>query len=222
MKIVRSGAFETNSSSTHSLVLNKNCKSSKVKKELSKFSHLALWLGDYGWEEAIYGDIISKLEYIVTSLFYVGDLGKLKELFTKIVDIGSLDLSVDGFRLSDYDSVGDFVDSLYNLVEPQLDHQSSGLLRDLSVDELLMLACSNISYIHTSNDNGGESVFRTLPDYVIKAIKKEVGEDKWKEWEENRKKYSWYEDSDSGTIECNIPDDENIFFEGKFEGEIEE
>ena len=222
MKMIRLGAFETNSSSAHSLVLNKNCKSSKVKKELSKFSHLALWLGDYGWEEAIYGDIISKLEYIVTSLFYVGDLGKLKELFTKIVDIGSLDLSVDGFRLSDYDSVGDFVDSLYNLVEPQLDHQSSGLLRDLSVDELLMLACSNISYIHTSNDNGGESVFRTLPDYVIKAIKKEVGEDKWKEWEENRKKYSWYEDSDSGTIECNIPDDENIFFEGKFEGEIEE
>ena len=215
--MIRLGAFETNSSSAHSLVLNKNCKSSKVKKELSKFSHLALWLGDYGWEEAIYGDTISKLEYIVTSLFYVGDLGKLKELFTKIVDIGSLDLSVDGFRLSDYDSVGDFVDSLYNLVEPQLDHQSSDLLRDLSVDELLMLACSNISYIHTSNDNGGESVFRTLPDYVIKAIKKEVGEDKWKEWEENRKKYSWYEDSDSGTIECNIPNDENIFFEGKIE-----
>lgn len=217
MKMIRLGAFETNSSSAHSLVLNKNCKSSKVKKELSKFSHLALWLGDYGWEEAIYGDTISKLEYIVTSLFYVGDLGKLKELFTKIVDIGSLDLSVDGFRLSDYDSVGDFVDSLYNLVEPQLDHQSSDLLRDLSVDELLMLAFSNISYIHTSNDNGGSSVFETLPDSVIKAIKKEVGKDKWKEWEENRKKYSWYNDSDSDTIACNISNDENIFFKGKIE-----
>lgn len=217
MKMIRQSAFETNSSSAHSLVLNKNCKSSKVKKELSKFSHLALWLGDYGWEEAIYGDTISKLEYIVTNLFYVGDLGKLKELFTRIVDIGSLDLSVDGFRLSDYDSVDDFVDSLYNLVEPQLDHQSSGLLKDLSVDELLMLACSNISYIHTSNDNGGSSVFDTLPDSVIKAIKKEVGEDKWKAWEENRKKYSWYEDSDSGTIECNISNDENILFEGKIE-----
>lgn len=217
MKMIRQSAFETNSSSAHSLVLNKNCKSSKVKKELSKFSHLALWLGDYGWEKGIYDNIISKLEYIVTSLFYVGDLGKLKELFTRIVDMGSLDLSVDGFRLSDYDSVNDFVDSLYNLVEPQLDHQSSDLLRDLSVDELLMLACSNISYIHTSNDNGGSSVFETLPDSVIKAIKKEVGKDKWKEWEENRKKYSWYEDSDSGTIECNIPNDENIFFEGKIE-----
>ena len=217
MKMIRQSAFETNSSSAHSLVLNKNCKSSKVKKELSKFSHLALWLGDYGWEEAIYGDIISKLEYIVTSLFYVGDLGKLKELFTKIVDIGSLDLSVDGFRLSDYDSVGDFVDSLYNLVEPQLDHQSSDLLRDLSVDELLMLACSNISYIHTSNDNGGSSVFETLPEFVIKAIKKEAGKDKWKDWEENRKKYSWYNDSDSDTIACNISNDENIFFEGEIE-----
>lgn len=217
MKMIRQSAFETNSSSAHSLVLNKNCKSSKVKKELSKFSHLALWLGDYGWEEAIYGDTISKLEYIVTSLFYVGDLSKLKELFTKIVDIGSLDLSVDGFRLSDYDSVGDFVDSLYNLVEPQLDHQSSDLLKDLSVDELLMLACSNISYIHTSNDNGGSSVFETLPEFVIKAIKKEVGKDKWKDWEENRKKYSWYNDSDSGTIACNISNDENIFFEGKIE-----
>ena len=215
--MIRLGAFETNSSSAHSLVLNKNCKSSKVKKELSKFSHLALWLGDYGWEEVIYNNIISKLEYIVTSLFYVGDLGKLKELFTRIVDIGSLDLSVDGFRLSDYDSVNDFVDSLYNLVEPQLDHQSSDLLRNLSVDELLMLACSNISYIYTSNDNGGESVFGTLPDYVIKAIKKEVGKDKWKDWEENRKKYSWYEESDSGTIACNISNDENIFFEGKIE-----
>lgn len=217
MKMIRQSAFETNSSSAHSLVLNKNCKSSKVKKELSKFSHLALWLGDYGWEEGIYDNIISKLEYIVTSLFYVGDLGKLKELFTRIVDMGSLDLSVDGFRLSDYDSVNDFVDSLYNLVEPQLDHQSSDLLRDLSVDELLMLACSNISYIHTSNDNGGSSVFETLPDSVIKAIKKEVGKDKWKEWEENRKKYSWYNDSDSDTIACNISNDENIFFKGKIE-----
>ena len=217
MKMIRQGAFETNSSSAHSLVLNKNCKSSKVKKELSKFSHLALWLGDYGWEEAIYDDTISKLEYIVTNLFYVGDLGRLKELFTKIVDKGSLDLSVDGFRLSDYDSVDDFVDSLYNLVEPQLDHQSSDLLSDLSVDELLMLACSNISYIHTSNDNGGSSVFETLPDSVIKAIKKEVGKDKWKDWEENRKKYSWYDDSDSDTIACNISNDENIFFEGKTE-----
>ena len=217
MKMIRLGAFETNSSSAHSLVLNKNCKSSKVKKELSKFSHLALWLGDYGWEEDIYDNIISKLEYIVTSLFYVGDLGKLKELFTRIVDMGSLDLSVDGFRLSDYDSVNDFVDSLYNLVEPQLDHQSSDLLRDLSVDELLMLACSNISYIHTSNDNGGSSVFETLPEFVIKAIKKEVGKDKWKDWEENRKKYSWYNDSDSDTIACNISNDENIFFKGKIE-----
>lgn len=217
MKMIRLGAFETNSSSAHSLVLNKNCKSSKVKKELSKFSHLALWLGDYGWEVAIYDNIVSKLEYIVTSLFYVGDLKRLKELFTRIVDIGSLDLSVDGFRLRDYDSVDDFVDSLYNLVEPQLDHQSSDLLRNLSVDELLMLACSNISYIHTSNDNGGESVFETLPEFVIKAIKKEVGKDKWKDWEENRKKYSWYNDSDSDTIACNISNDENIFFEGKIE-----
>lgn len=217
MKMIRQSAFETNSSSAHSLVLNKNCKSSKVKKELSKFSHLALWLGDYGWEEGIYDNIISKLEYIVTSLFYVGDLGKLKELFARIVDMGSLDLSVDGFRLSDYDSVNDFVDSLYNLVEPQLDHQSSDLLRDLSVDELLMLACSNISYIHTSNDNGGSSVFETLPEFVIKAIKKEVGKDKWKDWEENRKKYSWYNDSDSDTIACNISNDENIFFKGKIE-----
>lgn len=216
MKIVRRCAFETNSSSAHSLVLNKNCKSSKVKKELRKFSHLALWLGEYGWEEAIYGDTISKLEYIVTSLLYVGALGKLEELFTKITDNG-VDLSVDGFRLSDYDSVSDFVVNISNLIEPQLDHQSRGLLRDLSVDELLMLACSDISYIHTSNDNGGESVFRTLPDYVIKAIKKEVGKDKWKEWEEERKKYSWYKESDSGTIECNIPNDENIFFEGKVE-----
>lgn len=222
MKIVRQGAFETNSSSAHSLVLNKNCKSSKVKKELSKFSHLALWLGDYRWEEAIYNDTISKLEYIVTSLLYVGDLGRLKELLTRIEDIGTIDLSIDGFRLSDYSTVSDYVDTINGLIETQLDHQSSDLLKDLSVDELLMLACSNISYIHTSNDNGGESVFRTLPDYVIKAIKEEVGKEKWKEWEENRKKYSWYEDSDSGTIECNIPDEENIFFKGKFEGEIEE
>ena len=80
-----------------------------------------------------------------------------------------------------------------------------------------MLACSNISYIHTSNDNGGSSVFETLPEFVIKAIKKEVGKDKWKDWEENRKKYSWYNDSDSDTIACNISNDENIFFEGKIE-----
>lgn len=217
MKIVRQGAFETNSSSAHSLVLNKNCKISKVKKELSKFSHLALWLGDYGWEEAIYNDTISKLEYIVTNLFYVGSLSTLKELFTKIIDVGVTDIKVDGFVLSYYPTISEFVDDIYEKVDISLDHQASDLLSDLSVDELLMLACSNISYIHTSNDNGGESVFDTLPDPVIKAIKKEVGKDKWKKWEENRKKYSWYKDSDSDTIACNISNDENIFFEGKIE-----
>lgn len=217
MKIVRFGAFETNSSSAHSLVLNKNCKSSKVKKELIKFYTLNLWLGDYGWEEAIYNDTISKLEYIVTNLFYVGSLSTLKDLFTKIINVGVTDIKVDGFVLSYYPTISEFVDDIYEKVDISLDHQASDLLSNLSVDELLMLACSNISYIHTSNDNGGSSVFETLPDSVIKAIKKEVGKDKWKKWEENRKKYSWYEDSDSGTIECNIPNDENIFFEGKIE-----
>lgn len=217
MKIVRKGVFETNSSSAHSLVLNKNCKSSKVKKELIKFYTLNLWLGDYGWEEAIYNDTISKLEYIVTNLFYVGSLSTLKDLFTKIINVGVTDIKVDGFVLSYYPTISEFVDDIYEKVDISLDHQASDLLSNLSVDELLMLACSNISYIHTSNDNGGSSVFETLPDSVIKAIKKEVGKDKWKEWEENRKKYSWYEDSDSGTIECNIPNDENIFFEGKIE-----
>ena len=217
MKIVRFGAFETNSSSAHSLVLNKNCKSSKVKKELSKFSHLALWLEDYGWEEAIYNDTISKLEYIVTNLFYVGSLSTLKELFTKIIDVGVTDIKVDGFVLSYYPTISEFVDDIYEKVDISLDYQASDLLRDLSVDELLMLACSDLSYIHTSNDNGGSSVFNTLPDFVIKAIKKEVGEDKWKAWEENRKKYSWYEDTDSDTIACNISNDENILFEGKIE-----
>lgn len=217
MKIVRFGAFETNSSSAHSLVLNKNCKSSKVKKELIKFYTLNLWLGDYGWEEAIYNDTISKLEYIVTNLFYVGSLSTLKDLFTKIINVGVTDIKVDGFVLSYYPTISEFVDDIYEKVDISLDHQASDLLSNLSVDELLMLACSNISYIHTSNDNGGSSVFETLPNSVIKAIKKEVGKDKWKKWEENRKKYSWYEDSDSGTIECNIPNDENIFFEGKIE-----
>lgn len=217
MKIVRFGAFETNSSSAHSLVLNKNCKSSKVKKELIKFYTLNLWLGDYGWEEAIYNDTISKLEYIVTNLFYVGSLSTLKDLFTKIINVGVTDIKVDGFVLSYYPTISEFVDDIYEKVDISLDHQASDLLSNLSVDELLMLACSNISYIHTSNDNGGSSVFETLPDSVIKAIKKEVGKDKWKEWEENRKKYSWYDDSDSDTIACNISNDENIFFEGKTE-----
>lgn len=217
MKIVRFGAFETNSSSAHSLVLNKNCKSSKVKKELIKFYTLNLWLGDYGWEEAIYNDTISKLEYIVTNLFYVGSLSTLKDLFTKIINVGVTDIKVDGFVLSYYPTISEFVDDIYEKVDISLDHQASDLLSNLSVDELLMLACSNISYIHTSNDNGGSSVFETLPDSVIKAIKKEVGKDKWKEWEENRKKYSWYNDSDSDTIACNISNDENIFFKGKIE-----
>lgn len=217
MKIVRKGAFETNSSSAHSLVLNKNCRSSRIKKELNKYHTLNLWLGEYGWEEAIYNDTISKLEYIVTNLFYAGSLSTLKDLFTKIINVGVTDIKVDGFVLSYYPTISEFVDDIYEKVDISLDHQASDLLRDLSVDELLMLACSNISYIHTSNDNGGSSVFETLPEFVIKAIKKEVGKDKWKDWEENRKKYSWYNDSDSDTIACNISNDENIFFKGKIE-----
>lgn len=187
MKIVRQGAFETNSSSAHSLVLNKNCRSSRIKKELNKYYTLNLWLGEYGWEEAIYKDTISKLEYIVTSLLYVGDLGKLKELFIKIKDAGVTEIKVDGFILSYYDTVDDFVDTISNALEAIVDHQSSYLLKNLSVDELLMLACSYVSYIHTSNVMVVKAYLELYLIMSLKLLRKKLAKISGKNGKKNAK-----------------------------------
>ena len=215
MKMIRLGAFETNSSSAHSLVLNTNCKDSKVKRELRKYPTLNLWLGSYGWEYAMYSGTTSKLEYIITSLLYIGALSRLTQLFERIIELGVEEIIVDGISSKDFESVSDFVCNLYENLEASVDHQSSDLLEDLSKEELLQLACSDLSYIQTSNDNGGYS--EDFPKYVIDAIKKEIGESKWQEWKEKCKEYSWYDcEKDTDIVECNMGT-EQLLFKGKIE-----
>lgn len=71
MKQVRNSVFETNSSSTHSLVISKhgdNIKDYYINEELV--------FGEYGWEVDSLRDPSSKAEYLLTTIQYVEEKAK--------------------------------------------------------------------------------------------------------------------------------------------------
>jgi len=79
---IRRGLFETNSSSTHALVIMKDSHLINYELELSVVT------GDFGWERALYCDSYDKLSYLLTYCVYLSDLkffDILKTTFPEVV-----------------------------------------------------------------------------------------------------------------------------------------
>lgn len=70
MKTVRKGTFETNSSSSHSIVFEKGCGDSSLfnhfDEDVCKKGSIVINPDEFGWELVDYTDIISKLSYLYT------------------------------------------------------------------------------------------------------------------------------------------------------------
>ena len=146
---IRKGSWETNSSSTHALVVKK-----EKPKELPLFAYFGL--GDFGWEQAKYNDKDTKCRYLNTALFdryvsYMEDRSKYYEYRDKIIEIlknygiHSEWYDIDLIDDHDYDYYVDHCDELDEFIEIILDNP------DLLIDWLF----NDESLLVTDNDNDG-------------------------------------------------------------------
>lgn len=161
MKIKRVKTFETNSSSSHSFTLEGT--SNSINTEV-----LVIELDNFHWEEDTLVSTGRKLSYIVTALAQV-ESSTLADFILEICDRnpGIEKIVISGyynseFEVSTYNEMNEsdqelymesFLETVFQEDHYSIDHQSVGMLFQLSASDLYTLATSNEAYIQTSNDN---------------------------------------------------------------------
>ena len=151
---IRRGVFETNSSSTHTICINKDFKW-PLRENSIKFG-----TGEFGWEFEEYYDICSKAEYLHEAIISASNDEKeyeeLKAEFTKLLnDIGIeqvnwAEIEWDEYGYPDWDSHGyiDHGNELYEMIQ--------AMLKDPNLFYGFLF--NDNSCVCTGNDNSDEIV----------------------------------------------------------------
>jgi len=149
MKVIRSGVFETNSSSTHSICITKN-NILDDKQDFIKFT-----IGEFGWEHEKYTTPYEKAQYLYTAILDNERFDLIYKIKT-ILDSHNIKYEFEEpkFHTSS--------DGKYQyLVYGYIDH--SYYLDDFleiceDEDKLMKFLFSSESFIITGNDNGDNNV----------------------------------------------------------------
>lgn len=209
MKIVRNGVFETNSSSCHSLILN-----GKMDGKTRGFyaDVLTINLQDYGWETVTYDGVFEKLNYIASSMVSSDNMNSLYDLLAKVIEEnlcidkiiiegsrGEYEFDAVKWREADEFHRKDlFWSELEDISECEddicVDHQSSGIYSNLTIDEIYYLITSDDSVIITSNGNGGSSSI-WVPTKIIEKIEGRLGEEELNKLKTIYEHSSWKSDN---------------------------
>lgn len=174
MKITRNSVFETNSSSCHSLILNRLMDGNTNSLNGEK---LTVDLQEYGWETVTYSSVQDKLNYVFSSLIYSYD-DTLGELIEELLE----NQGVESIRIIDDNNVGWSIRSIEDFKEQYrkmnldsfVDHQSFSYVAELSIQEIIYLITAPDSVVVTSNDNGGMEYIR-VPEGIIEKIEERIG-----------------------------------------------
>lgn len=168
-KQIRKNIFETNSSSTHSIVIGNNGEDIYANlPEKVRFTG-----GAFGWEHEVYTDIEDKASYLFTSLLYTDTpfeyVDSIKETLSKWGVEAEFDEIIekhwsDGSAYyKTKDGYNDYVDH---------GNENKDLVKALCSDDTLLMnyLFSNGTFIETSNDNDtytylGDYPANTLLDY---------------------------------------------------------
>lgn len=141
MKTTRQGAFETNSSSTHSITINsKNVLFDSITPD--SYGVINLFGGQFGWEWETYDAPIVKANYC--AIHALGDLAQTEMLVNVIkVHTGAKEVKIHASL--DYD----------NRNRSYIDHQSVGTANDAfeSEETLKNFIFNRYSILYTGNDN---------------------------------------------------------------------
>ena len=139
-KQIRQKAFETNSSSTHSVSIS-YADALLETFDLNEDNNLELSFGDFGWEEMIFYNKYDRLAYAATFAYNYANSEKLT-LFLKVLkeQTGANDILPANTEKKDFGYI---------------DHQSVGEAATIFEDEqsLRMFLFNPNSYFETDNDN---------------------------------------------------------------------
>ena len=140
---IRKGLFETNSSSTHAICIGKNNHNLEIPSELT------FQVGEFGWENEVYGDTTTLASYLYTALMAVFDEKELTKQINRIYTLLGHNGCKATFIEPDVDCWG--------FTKGYIDHSEglAGFLHKvLSSDKaLLRYLFSPDSFIITGNDN---------------------------------------------------------------------
>ena len=153
MKQIRTGVFETNSSSVHSICISKN-------EDIVKLPEIFFGFGDYGWEQDVLNTCAERASYLWTAIIecfgYDKEIPKVKEYKSKITEMLNsegiqCDFAKYEIKKSSYDNKN------YCDIDGYMDHGGKArefveaVVRDK--DRLLRYLFSPDSVIYTGNDN---------------------------------------------------------------------
>lgn len=147
---IRNGLFETNSSSTHCIVIADN--------EVYNYSEVNFTLGQFGWEHKIYTDTHTKAQYLYTAIIQLEDKESLEAL-KKNLDFVQVKYTFEESK----EKEGEFyyIDHGSNLKYwvPLVCHNLELLLNYLFSEE---------SFVETGNDGMSDDEFTTKrPERVL-------------------------------------------------------
>ena len=150
---IRQNVFETNSSSTHSIAIPKEC-------DTSRLSHIVFGFGKFGWEK----DEVDPINYLYTGIMdaYEEQADEYIEKLKKILDKHNITYH---FKEPKYTAMkyGKYFDSGY------VDHayKLRPLIEDLLNDEDKLLRYLAGARVFTGNDNGDMDgyIHRNEPTY---------------------------------------------------------
>lgn len=164
-KQVRKNIFETNSSSTHSIVIGNN--GEDVYADLPK--RLEFHGGEFGWEHRLYTDTQMKADYLFTSLIYTDTPHEYVESIKATLAKWGIEATFEEIvekRYSNGEVYYDFADRYC-----YVDHggRNQDLVRELCSDEakLMNYLFSSGSYVETSNDNDDYEILGEEPKNLL-------------------------------------------------------
>jgi lysozyme family protein len=148
MKKIRKNIFETNSSSTHSVVI----KEGEFKNFPKNINSLNITTDDYGWEKHTYTDFTDKASYALTYAINYGtkkDLKMLDKILKEQLNIK--DIKYDGLTLKQaLNYVGNDSEK-FGYIDHQSIEEASKIFKD--ENNLKSFLFSKDSYFKTDNDN---------------------------------------------------------------------
>jgi len=160
MKKVRSSVFETNSSSTHSLVIadDVDLVLSPIPEHMIYDGVYPIFTGEYGWEQETYYDLDSKASYLATdAIMRIKDASKL-DVNDRSVFESSKELMLLEEAFREFAGVGISIQKNDSAYYPYgyIDHESFGLCYDVwnaGVKGVIRFLFSDKSHFETDNDN---------------------------------------------------------------------
>lgn len=164
-KQVRKNIFETNSSSTHSIVVGNN--GEDIYAGLPK--KLAFHGDEFGWEHELYTDTQSKADYLFTSLIYTVKPYEYRDRIKEILAKWNIETEFDDIVEIKYESGFTRYEVKNKFCYVDHGDENQDLVKELLEDEakLMNYLFSDGSYVETSNDNSEYSQLGNEPKNVM-------------------------------------------------------